>query len=289
MRSRIVALATVGVATAALFIAPTAAEATTAPKPTVSKVSPAVSPANGGITITITGKNFTKGVKVKFGTTAGKSVKLVSKTKLTVVVPKHSAGTVDVHVITKTGTSKSAHADKFTYRKPLATIAATWSSTTDQPSKVTFQLPGTVPAPQTQTIPLAGGKSYEIRSYTGGVNDDLGAEVDVLTQSDGGPLTLGVIDQVTKNFAAVLANGGARKVQYSDITPVTVAGATEAGDAFVSYKDATGLEYVWVVRVIDTATSRVIVRTLADEYVSENAILAFNKQLTDSVQMPPVV
>jgi sugar lactone lactonase YvrE len=93
----------------------TAPAADAAAKPALKKVSPAAGSTAGGTKVTITGSGFAKGVKVKFGTTATKSVKLLSKTKLTVIAPKHKAGAVDIRVTTKSGTSKAVKADKFTY------------------------------------------------------------------------------------------------------------------------------------------------------------------------------
>jgi hypothetical protein len=84
-------------------------------RPKVTNVTPSSGSKKGGDKVTVDGKGFLKGAKVKFGGTAGKSVHVVSSTKLEVTSPKHSKGTVDVHVTTAGGTSKAKSADHYTF------------------------------------------------------------------------------------------------------------------------------------------------------------------------------
>lgn len=105
-------------ATAGASIAapPTAAPAaTTAHRPVVSKLSLTSGPVAGGVRVTVTGRYFTKVTKVVFGSSAGKSLKVLSGTKLEVTAPGHRPGTVNVEVVAKAGTSKAVTADRFTY------------------------------------------------------------------------------------------------------------------------------------------------------------------------------
>jgi hypothetical protein len=84
--------------------------------PTVTAISPAAGLPAGGQTITITGTNFTAATGVKFGTTAGINVIVVSATQITATDPVGTAGTtVDVSVTTPVGTSSTSPADQFTY------------------------------------------------------------------------------------------------------------------------------------------------------------------------------
>ena len=83
--------------------------------PTVTSVSPAKGAHVGGNVITISGKNFVGATKVVFGTTAGTKVTVVSSTKLTVKVPAHARGTVDVRVTTPSGTSPKVAKDHYKF------------------------------------------------------------------------------------------------------------------------------------------------------------------------------
>jgi hypothetical protein len=55
---------------------------------------------------------------VEFGVVAGRSLRVLSPTKLLVTAPKHAAGLVDVEVVTGTGRSRPVTADKFSYVPP---------------------------------------------------------------------------------------------------------------------------------------------------------------------------
>ncbi len=84
--------------------------------PTVSAVSPAIGPLAGGGSVTLTGTSFTGATAVNFGATAATSVKVVSDTQITAVIPaSKAAGAVDVTVVTPGGTSAKVAADTFTY------------------------------------------------------------------------------------------------------------------------------------------------------------------------------
>ncbi len=65
-------------------------------------------PTAGGGTITITGTNFSGATAVLFDTTAATGVTVVNSTTITVVVPGHAIGTVDITVTTN-GQTASIH------------------------------------------------------------------------------------------------------------------------------------------------------------------------------------
>jgi hypothetical protein len=88
--------------------------------PTVSKVSPRHGHLRAGTKVTITGTNLTRAKVVRFGTSAGTKLTLISASKLTVVTPKEKAGRVNVRVTTAAGTSAVTKADRFTYVGPPA-------------------------------------------------------------------------------------------------------------------------------------------------------------------------
>ncbi|MCE0539506.1 IPT/TIG domain-containing protein [Kineosporia rhizophila] len=84
--------------------------------PTVTNVSPSAGPTAGGTPVTITGTGFTGASAVSFG--AGNNASaftVVSPTQITTTAPAHSAGTVDVRVLTPGGTSADTSADNYTY------------------------------------------------------------------------------------------------------------------------------------------------------------------------------
>jgi hypothetical protein len=82
---------------------------------TVTSVVPNEGPTGGGTPVTITGTNLTGATEVVFGGTAATSVTPVSSTEVTATSPAHSAGVVDVTVVTPEGTSAVGAGDKFTY------------------------------------------------------------------------------------------------------------------------------------------------------------------------------
>ncbi|YAL83769.1 IPT/TIG domain-containing protein [Dermacoccaceae bacterium W4C1] len=92
------------------------------PPPTVTKVTPAVGTAAGGMPVTVTGTNLTGASRVTFGSVPGAAVKVQSSTSLTVSVPPSAAtGPVEVRVTTPAGVSAATAGARFTY-----TQAASW-------------------------------------------------------------------------------------------------------------------------------------------------------------------
>ena len=86
-----------------------------APKPVVTSVSPARGTHNGGTTVTIHGSGFVAGAAVRFGRAPGRSVKVVSSTKISVRSPKHGKGKVDVTVHTAGGISATGSHDHYRF------------------------------------------------------------------------------------------------------------------------------------------------------------------------------
>ena len=81
--------------------------------PSVGSVSPHLGlTARGGTRVTITGHGFTGITAVRFGTSAGTGVKVLSSTKLQVTAPAHPSGTYDVRVVNRYGTSRPTAADR---------------------------------------------------------------------------------------------------------------------------------------------------------------------------------
>ena len=84
-------------------------------RPKVTSVSPHRGPHAGGTLVTVLGSGFVSGATVRFGTTAGTHVTVVSSTKITVRSSKHAAGRVHVTVRTGGGRSATATVDRYTF------------------------------------------------------------------------------------------------------------------------------------------------------------------------------
>ncbi len=91
------------------------------PIPTVSGVEPRIGPKAGGNTVTVTGADLGEASAVKFGTAEATSLTVNSPTSLTVTAPA-GTGTVDVTVITPSGTSPAIAADRYTYQGPPTVV-----------------------------------------------------------------------------------------------------------------------------------------------------------------------
>ncbi len=91
--------------------------------PAVTSVSPTEGSTGGGNTVTIEGTNLGNATEVKFGTTVVSSPFVSnSATKIEVKAPAHSAGPVDVRVVTAGGESANTGADDYTYVAPPAVL-----------------------------------------------------------------------------------------------------------------------------------------------------------------------
>jgi hypothetical protein len=96
--------------------------------PTVLSVTPNSGPTAGGEYVGISGTNLSGVTAVRFGTTLAR-IMAVQSSSVMVLAPAHTAGIVDVTVVTPAGTSAITSADKFTYQSgsppaPSARLAA---------------------------------------------------------------------------------------------------------------------------------------------------------------------
>jgi hypothetical protein len=135
--------------------------------PTVTAVSPTSGPAAGGQRVTITGTGFANGSTVAFGSTAGRSVTVVSPTTITVTTPKHAKGTVDVRVTAPGGGASAATAaDRYTYlARPKVTAISRSKGTHRGGTKVTITGSGFTPG-STVRFGTTKGKHVTVVSST---------------------------------------------------------------------------------------------------------------------------
>lgn len=91
--------------------------------PTISSITPNLGLKTGGETVTISGSNFTATPAVSFGGTNSSSVAFVDSNTLSVVVPAHDAGAVDV-VITNPDSQTATLTNGFTFTESAPTISS---------------------------------------------------------------------------------------------------------------------------------------------------------------------
>jgi len=134
--------------------------------PVVTGVTPAVGPAAGGTTVTITGTRFNGATAVDFGTSAATNVVVNSPgTQITATDPAGS-GVVNVTVTTPGGASATSSADEFGYVGPLTVPATDWASagltlTLDSDGNLHAYITGTT-TDVVPTSPLANVTSVEV-------------------------------------------------------------------------------------------------------------------------------
>jgi alpha-tubulin suppressor-like RCC1 family protein len=109
-------LATVSLVASVVLASPAGATSTSAPR--LTGLSVASGPVAGGQRVSLHGNGFTHVTRVLFGASVGHSVRVASAHALSVVVPPHKAGRVDVRVVTSAGESTIVKGDRFTYVAP---------------------------------------------------------------------------------------------------------------------------------------------------------------------------
>lgn len=120
-------------------------ESHAAPKsqsPTVMSVRPFFGSVEGGQRVTVQGSGFKSAGRVLFGGAAGTSLRVVSSSQLTVTVPAHVSGLVDVIVQTSSGPSRVDWRSKFAFHnaQPQSAVVRVYRSS----GEVLFCNPGTM-------------------------------------------------------------------------------------------------------------------------------------------------
>ena len=94
-----------------------------APAPTISALSPASGPMEGGSFVTISGGNFRSAANIQFGASAAQSVRVVDSAEIQAVTPTEAQGTVNVTLQDSDG-QVALSPVPFTFTEPSATAAA---------------------------------------------------------------------------------------------------------------------------------------------------------------------
>jgi hypothetical protein len=99
-------------------VRPTQSKPPVTKPPTVTAITPGGGTTAGRTRVVVVGSNFTDTATVRFGTVdvTGKEVSVGSPHSLAVLAPAHTAGNVDVRVLTTLGLSPVVAADRYTYR-----------------------------------------------------------------------------------------------------------------------------------------------------------------------------
>jgi autotransporter-associated beta strand protein len=177
--------------------------------PAVTAISPAAGPATGGLTVTITGTEFTGATEVDFGTTPASNVEVVSDTQITATSPAGAVGTVHVTVVTPGGVSTTSSADQFTYADvPTVTAVSPANGSTAGGTLVTIT--GTNFTGATEVVfGTALASSFTVVSPTQitatSPAGTAGAIVDVTVVTGGGPSDTSSADQFTFGVSMLVA------------------------------------------------------------------------------------
>lgn len=196
--------------------------------PAITSVSPKSGPTNGGTLVTVHGSHFAAIKSVRFGSTAGSGVRLISGTELTVRAPAHGAGTVDVRVVTAGGTSRVIAADRYGYvavHKPVNVFGTITSNTTWSPAHASaYIITGPVTVKLGVTLTIAPGTLVE--SNTPRLIVD-GSLVAIGTATS--PITFTVNASQTGSWNGIASAGaGSLDVEHAKIN-LTTASAVLAG------------------------------------------------------------
>jgi IPT/TIG domain/Putative Ig domain/Pectate lyase superfamily protein len=161
----------------------------TDPAPTISAVSPIDGPDAGGTPVIISGSNFRAGATVLFGSVSAASVQLVNSTKIQVVTPAESTGTVNVSV-QDSDSQVATDTSSFTFNSPTGgTTPITPTASSDPAAPKIFNASSSAHAGDIISVQ---GANFDSTSQVWLAGDSLSAATQVP-----------VINRVGKTFMAV--------------------------------------------------------------------------------------
>ncbi|MFZ0250357.1 MAG: IPT/TIG domain-containing protein [Acidimicrobiales bacterium] len=222
--------------------------------PTVTGISPAAGPAEGGGIVTVTGDGFVAGTTVAFGGVAADGVTVTSPTTLDAGVPAGGSGSVDVTVSTPQGTSATSTADLYAYGVPVVTSVTPDTATVAGGTAVTIAGSGFVPGvlvsfgsvPGTEVSVNSTGTSLQVTSPAGEAGS-----VDITVTSPAGTSVASINDlfaygaPVVNSIApdaGALAGGGDVIVAGNGFVPgVTVYFGDQVSSSVTVLSGGTGL------------------------------------------------
>ncbi len=143
--------------------------------PTITSIAPVVGPLTAGTVITIGGTNLTGTSAVTFGGTPGTSIVNTSATAITVVVPAHAAGAVDVVVTTPGGSFTSPGGFTYADAPTITTQPASLTVTVGQTATFLVAASGTAPFTYQWRLngsPISGATSASFTTAATTLDDD---------------------------------------------------------------------------------------------------------------------
>ncbi|MFE6072931.1 IPT/TIG domain-containing protein [Paenibacillus sp. NPDC057886] len=226
--------------------------------PTILSVSPTSGPTTGGTTVTLTGTKFSGATAVMFGATAATSFTINSETSITATAPAGSAGTVDVTVKRRSGTSTTSAADQYTYiAAPTITSVSPKSGTTFGGTTVT--LTGTNLTDATAVkFGATAATSYTVNSatqITAIAPAGSAGTVDVTVTTPGGTSATSAADQYTYHAAPTIASVSPTSGPTTGGTTVTLTGTNLTGVTGVTFggRAATSVTVISATQITATA------------------------------------
>jgi streptogramin lyase len=226
------------------------------PAPSVTGISPATGPTDGGTVVTVTGTNLADG-SVWFGTAAASGT--CSATSCTVTSPQSGSGVVHVRVSTAGGTSPKVAADKFTYVGSGSTASTTTvaaSPTTAvvgdpvtftahvTPAAATGQVVFREGATALGTVDLAGGTAQLTTSSLPIGSHQVAAEYlgdDTYAGSTATPVTVTITDEPVLQPTTTTIEADPTTVHEGETVTLTAAVDPEAATGTVTFADDDGV------------------------------------------------
>ncbi len=230
--------------------------------PAVTQLSTSSGSSNGGMSVTITGSGFTNATAVDFGDTPAASFTVNYDTSITATSPSMPAGTVDVTVVTPSGTSATSSADQFGYTAaavPVVSGLGTTSGSTGGGTSVTIDGSGFTGA----TGVTFGGieaSSFTVNSdtsITATAPPDSAGTIDIQVDNYSGPSALNTSDRYTYTAAA------APVVSELDTSSGTTAGGTSVTITGSGFTGASAVNFGTVAAAGFTVTSDTSITAVA--------------------------
>jgi uncharacterized protein YhjY with autotransporter beta-barrel domain len=172
--------------------------------PTVGEVTPGTGATAGGTSVGVIGTNFYNVTAVMFGSKAATSFNIDTPKVIEAVAPAGS-GTVDVTIVTSSGTSVTSSADRYTYTdtsQPIPTVTSI--SPTSGPANTTVTIVGT-------HLSNAFGVQFGGTS----ANATFISDNEIITSA---PTGSGTVDVTVQNAAGISAKIAADQFTYTTVT-----------------------------------------------------------------------
>ncbi|MFS2109740.1 IPT/TIG domain-containing protein [Sphingomonas sp. Sphisp140] len=224
--------------------------------PTVTAISPTTGPTSGGLTVVLTGTNFSGTTAVTFGGTAATGYTVNSTTQITATAPAGS-GTVDVRVTTVGGTSATSAADQYTYI-PAPTVTSISPTSGPGGGGTTVTITGTNLSGTTAVTfggtPATGYTVNSATQITATAPAGTGT-VDVRATTVGGTSATSAGDQYTYIPAPAITSVSPTAGPTGGGTTVTITGTNLSGATAVTFgaSPATGFTVNSATQITATA------------------------------------